>query len=199
MKKVFTILVLSILIAGCVYAENNTIKINDVDFKLPDKYLDGDLKENSYRLDNIFSIRCIDNDTAKAIGLWAEENQHSNDLTIGNHPVRHYCQYNKYVNGNHSHAYFASGNSIYEISWVGDNINSDIEKLINDTPSSKINDDDFYDILDKSVEIYKQQKIDKLNQDGEYNYLESKYQSQYPQDSFDDTRFREILLTYYNH
>ena len=179
---------------GCAYA-NDTIKINNVEFEIPEKYTDGELDDNQYRLDNIFSIRCIDDDVAKAIGLWASESESSEDLDIGNHPVRHFCQYNKYVDGNHSHAYFTSGKSVYEISWNGKEIDRDIEKLIKNTPKSKIDEDSFYKALDKSLDIYKEQKKDKLNQESEYNYIEAKYSSQ--QDSYDDTRFKQILFTYY--
>lgn len=194
MKKILLILLIATLLIGCVYATDN-IKINDIEFKIPEKYSGGELNDNQYRLDNIFSIRCIKDDIAKAIGLWASESESSEDLKIGNHPVRHFCQYNKYVDGNHSHAYFASGKSVYEISWKGNEIDSDIEKLIKNTPKSKINEDDFYNALDKSLDIYKEQKKDKLNQESEYNYIESKYSSQ--KDSPDDTRFRQILFTYY--
>ncbi len=45
--------------------------------------------------------------------------------------------------------------------------------------------------------IYKQQKIDKLNKDSDYNYLEAKYNSQLDQQEQGNTRLKEILLTYY--
>lgn len=196
MKKLFPILVVFLLFS-CAWAQSSSIEINGVDFDIPNKYLGGDEISNGYRLDNTFSIRCIDEDVAGAIGLWAEEKEYSNDLNIGNHPVRHFCQYNEYVNGNHSHAYFMSGESVYEISWVGNEVTSDIEKLIKDTPASEIDDDAFYDMLDDSAYTYKQKKTDKLNMDAEYNYLEAKYSSQEPQ-SHDDTKFKEILLTRYN-
>ena len=199
MKKMFMILMLSVLLVGCAYAQNNsTVDINGVEFEIPDKYHGGEMKNGKYQLNNIFSIRCIDNDVANAIGLWATESDYDNNLTIGNHPVRHDCQYNQYVKGNNSHAYFISGKSAYEISWVGSEIDADIEELIKNTPDSEIGADDFYSALDDSIEMYKQQRIDKLNRDAEYNYLEAKFQSQYPQhDLSDDIRFKEILLTHY--
>ena len=197
MKKILIFTMLLFILIGCAFA-SSTIKINDAEFQLPSKYQGGELDEDSYKLNNTFSIRCIDDDDAKAIGLWASENEYDNDLNIGNHPVRHFYQYNKYVGGYHSHAYFASDNSCYEIAWTGKEITSDIEKLINNTPSSEIDSDAFYDTLNKAVDIYKEQKIDKLNSDGEYNYLEARQQTQLHQhQSRDDTRFNQILLTYY--
>jgi hypothetical protein len=196
MKKMFLILLMAFLLIGCAWA-NDRIEIGDVEFELPSKYCGGDVNNNSYELNDTFSIRCIDDNVSKAIGLWASESKNSRDLNIGGHPVRHFCQYNEYVHGNHSHAYFVSGESVYEIAWTGEEIDGNIEKLIKSTPPSEIDDDDFYSGLDVCLEIYKQQKKDKLNREGEYNYLEAKYSSQSGQPPKDDTRFKEILYTYY--
>ena len=178
MKRILVATLLAALLVGCVYASTQPIEINGASFEIPSKYQGGKLTDNSYSLDNNFSIKCIDDDVCGKIGLWATEKDFSEDMTLKNHPVRHFSQYNKYVGGNHSHAYFASNHSIYEISWTGKEINKDIEKLIENTPESEINDDAFYSALDEAVNIYKQQKIDKLNQEAEYNYLEAKYHSQ---------------------
>lgn len=195
MNKILLILFLTLLIISCTYATDSTIKINEAKFQIPPQYQGGELNNEIYKVDNTFSIRCIDDNVPKAIGLWASESEFNEDLNIDNHPVRHFSQYNKYVEGNHSHAYFVSNESVYEISWTGEEINKDIEKLIKDTPESKIDEDDFYSALDKSLYIYKQQNKDQLNQDAEYNYLEANYQSQ--QNTPDDTRFKQILYTYY--
>lgn len=186
-------LTLTIFLAGSTYA----IDINGVEFDIPSQYQGGEMDDGEYDLDNVFSIRRVDDNVARAIGLWAEEQEFSEDTNIENHPVRHYCQYNPYVRGNHSHAYFVSGKSVYEIAWVGEEITSDIEKLIKNAPESEIDDDAFYSALDESYNIYKQDKIDRLNEDGEYNTLEAKYQSKTHQNTPDDTRFKEILYTYY--
>lgn len=186
------------LLISTAAAQNNVININGVDLELPNKYTGGKLVDGEYKLNNTFSIKCIDNKLEKSIGLWATEKDFEENLTIEGHPVKHYCQYNEYVGGNHSHAYFASGDSVYEISWTGKEINTDIEKLIKNTPKSNIDEDTFYTLLDKAIDTYKQEKIDKLNSDGEYNYLETKINSKNYPDASDDTRFKEILLTYYN-
>lgn len=197
MKKSLIVMTIALMLMACVHAESSTVKINGTDFEIPDKYQGGDLKANSYKLDNIFSIRCIDDDVIGAIGLWAAEKDFSEDANIACHPVRHYCQYNRYVGGNHSHAYFASGNSIYEIGWTGKEINLDIKKLIENAPKSEMDEDAFYNMLDKSADIYKEVEKDRLNSDGEYNYLEAKYSSQSNQPHTDNTRIKEILLAYY--
>jgi hypothetical protein len=197
MKKSLIVMTIALMLMACVHAESSTVKINGTDFEIPDKYQGGELKANSYKLDNIFSIRCIDDDVIGAIGLWAAEKDFSEDANIAGHPVRHYCQYNRYVGGNHSHAYFASGNSIYEIAWTGKEINLDIKKLIENAPKSEMDEDAFYNMLDKSADIYKELEKDRLNSDGEYNYLEAKYSSQSNQPHTDNTRIKEILLAYY--
>lgn len=197
MKKIVIILFITLFFLSNAYAGSDNIKINGIDFHLPPKYQGGELYNDEYKLDNIFSIRCIDDNIITSIGLWAEEKELYEDININNHPVRHFSQYNKYVNGNHSHAYFASGNSVYEIAWTGEKINRDIENLIKNTPKSEINDDNFYNALDESYDIYKQQKIDKLNQDAQYNYLEAQYQSKLKQQEYNEEQINKILYTYY--
>ena len=198
MKRIMVALTLTILLMSFVYAGSN-VKVNDAEFSLPSKYQGGDLDNNSYRLNNTFSIRCIDENVASAIGLWASEKEFEEDLDIANHPVRHFYQHNSYVNDYHSHAYFASGKSVYEIAWTGKEINRDIENLIKNTSPSEISEDVFYNALDKSINIYKEQKINQLNPDEEYNYQEAKYQSKlHEQQTSDNSRFNQILLTYYN-
>ena len=198
MKKILITLTLITLIMSCSYASNSTITINNVDFSIPSEYQGGKMINGNYKLENIFSISCIDENVPSAIGLWATEKDFSEEMVIDGHPVRHYYAYNEYAHENISHAYFASGESVYEIKWTNNKITSDIEKLIKNTPQSKIDEDTFYNTLDKSINIYKEQKIDKLNSDGEYNYLEARQQTQLHQhQSRDDTRFNQILLTYY--
>ena len=62
---------------------------------------------------------------------------------------------------------------------------------------SKIDEDAFYNALDASVKIYKENKISKLNHEAEYNYLEAKHSPQQSQNNHDDARFKQILFTYY--
>lgn len=197
MRKMLIILSLAILLVGCVNAQNNTIEINEIEFELPDRYLGGELKNDRYALDNVFSIECIDNNVGNEIGLWACEKDFEENIMIEGHPVRHYSQYNQYVHANQSHAYFASGDSVYEITWTGEDIDSEIKDLIKNTPKSNISKDEFYNMLDESIDIYKSTRIDQLNSDAEYNYLESRLNSLYSQDAGDDSNLNQILLTFY--
>lgn len=196
-KKILIILITLVFISS-VWAQNESIvNINGINIEIPPKYQNGEFENNGYRLENQFSIECIDNNIPKHIGLWASEKDYNKDLNIEQHPVRHYFQYNQYVHDNQSHAYFASGNSIYELTWIGNSIPKEIEDMIKSTPPSKISEHDFNQKLDNSIKIYKSEKIKKLNDDGEQNYLEAKYHSQIPSDRQDDRQFKEILLTHY--
>ncbi len=197
-KKIFIILIFIIFISG-VWAQNDShITINNVTFEIPSKYQGGELSVNKYKLENEFSIECVDDNLEEHIGLWACESDYEENLTIGKHPVRYYYQYNQYIHNNQSHAYFTSGDSVYEIVWTGNEITKEIEDMIKNTPKSQIDNDAFNYVLDKSIELYKKERTDKLNQDSEYNYLEAKYKSSKPAgEKQDDTPFKKILLTYY--
>ena len=197
MKKILIITILLALLAGCVYAQNMTVEINGVNFEIPEKYQNGHAYKNGYTSD-MFHITCIDDNIAKSIGLWASEKDFEENLTISNHPARHYYQYNSYEKDNYSHIYFSSGNSIYEISWIGNNITPDIEELIKNTPPSKISEDEFHSILDESIRTYKILKKQQDNLDGEYNYLEEKYHESLSAENPDDTRTKELLITLMN-
>lgn len=198
MKKKIWILIINLFLISSVWAQNDKIvQINDVTFEIPSKY-QGETINGKYSLDDIFSIRCIDGNIPKSIGLWACEMNYSKNLIISDHQIRHYCQYNSYVNDNQSHAYFASGDSIYEIIWIGNEITPDINDMIKNAPKSNINRDTFKNILDKSIETYQKERIEQLNKYGEYNYLESKYNSQISNGKQDNTQLKEILLRHYN-
>ena len=197
MKKLLIILSLAILLISCVNAQNNAVEINGIEFKLPEKYLGGELTNDKYEVEDNFSIKCIDGNVENEIGLWACEKDFEENLTIDHHPVRHYCQYNQYLHENQSHAYFTSKNSTYEITWMGEDIDTNIKNIIKNTPKSNINEDTFYNMLDESIDIYKNKRIDMLDNDSEYNYFESKFNTQPHQDTRDDSKLNEILLTFY--
>ena len=197
MKKILIILIAILIFLSCVHAQDNTtVEINGVNFEIPEKYQGGHTYKNGYSAD-YFHLTCIDDNIPKSIGLWAHEKDYEENLTISNHPVKFYYQYNPYSKDNYSHAYFASGNSIYEISWEGNNITPDIEKLIKNTPPSKIDEDKFYSILDESIKTYKIIKSQQDEWDAEYNYLEAKYHESLSKNP-DDRRTKELLITLMN-
>ena len=68
--------------------------------------------------------------------------------------------------------------------------NANIKQLIENTPESNIGDKNFYITLDNEINEYKNEKINKLNQENEY------FKS--PEVSSDDSRIKEILLSYYS-
>ena len=109
-----------------------------------------------------------------------------------------YYSYNQYVSDNMSHAYFSSGNSFYEIFWVGNQITPDIEKLIKDTPDSEIGSDSFNSIVDNAIDTYIKDRDDQLSYDSLYNDYEARSSSKsgYGKTNYD--RLREGYITFYN-
>lgn len=196
MRKSLFVIIL-IISLSCTYASDSSVEINGADFEIPEKYQGGKELSEGYRFENKFSIYCIDDDISNHAGFWGSEKDFSQDLKIGNHPVRHYCGYNQYVGGDYSHAYFASGDSVYEINWVGNNITPDIEKLIKKTPDSKISEDEFYSELDDSVGAYKDERNEQLEDIAEYNHNTAKYKP-YSYGKYDERKINEILITIMN-
>ncbi len=197
MKKILIILIAILIFTSCVHAQDNTtVEINGVIFEIPEKYQGGHTYKNGYSAD-YFHLTCIDENIAKSIGLWACEKDYEENLTISNHPVKFYYQYNPHSKDNYSHVYFASGNSIYEISWLGNNITPDIEKLIKDATPSKINEDKFYSILDDSIKTYKITKTQQDEWDAENNYFEAKNHEPLSKNQ-DDRRTKELLIILMN-
>lgn len=154
-KLGISLLFISLIISiSCVYAVDssdwNTVRVNDVDFKIPPKYDGGEMVDSYYTFKdlNTFGILCVDDYLANNYGYWY--NFKGENLTIGTHDVAYFTQYNKYVNHDVSHAYFSSGNSIYCICWNGGEMNEEIEEIIINTPDSSYDTSRFYEILNEA-------------------------------------------------
>ncbi len=97
-KKLFLSLLLIALIIsmGCANAVDSsnwkTVKINDVDFKIPPKYQGGDINNDHmnyhYNDLNTFGILCIEDYIASSYGCW--HNFKGKNLTIGSHDVAYF-------------------------------------------------------------------------------------------------------------
>ena len=198
MFKKICVIFLFLLFISSFIGFVSAVTVNGVDFNLTKEYLGGENKTDGYQVNNTFGIFCIDDMMPQKIGFWDRESDYSEDLEIGNHPVRYYYSYNKYVSDNMSHAYFTSGDSFYEIFWVGNNITPDIEKLIRNTPDSKIDSDSFYSIVNESIDTYVQSRNERLNYDSQYNYYESRSSQQDNSKGYNDEKIRELLISYYH-
>jgi hypothetical protein len=149
MKRVFLIFVFFLLIS-----QVSAVEIRGVDFEIPDKYSDGELKSYGYifEKENTFSILCIDYLMQK-YAEWAFESIYSENITIGSHEAVHY------VNpGNISHLVFSVGDSIYCISWNSSEITPEIEKLVIDSPDSNLTSSKFYSKLENELAEYISEK-----------------------------------------
>ena len=149
MKKFFLILVFFLLIS-----QVSGVEIRGVDFEIPDKYSDGDLKSYGYvyNNENTFSILCIDLLMQK-YAEWAYESSFSENITIGSHDAVHY------VDGrNISHLIFSCGKSFFSISWNSSEITPEIEKLVYDSPDSNLTSSQFYSKLENELAEYEMDK-----------------------------------------
>ncbi len=158
-------LVLSISCVGAVDSSNwKTVKVGDVNFKIPPQYQDGNLNkcctDYHYKDLNTFGILCVDDYLPSNYGCWY--NFKGKNLTIGSHDVAYFTQYNSYANHDVSHAYFSSGDSIYCICWNGQ-MNDEIEEIIINTPDSSYDTSTFYGILDDAKQSYDDQKATEDN------------------------------------
>ena len=164
-KLLISLLFISLIVSSkCVNAVDSsdwkTVKINNVDFKLPPKYQEGKLNKGTYMINNIFTfgIRCVDSNISYMYG--SDYNFKAKNLTVGTHDVSYITEYVDVVNHNVSYAYFASGDSFYCISWDGQ-MNEEIEEMIINTPDSSYDTDAFYGILDEARHKYDDKQADK--------------------------------------
>ena len=151
-----TLLLLSLMSVSGVDSSNwSSVKVNDVDFKIPPQYQGGsNQKGDSYVLGDLnnFGILCIDEYIVNNYGMWANDN--GKNVTIGNHDVVYFSEYNSYSKSNVSHAYFSSGKSVYSIAWNGSDMNENIEEIIINAPPSDYNSTTFHEILDEAKKQY---------------------------------------------
>ncbi|WP_299523592.1 hypothetical protein [uncultured Methanobrevibacter sp.] len=159
-KILISLLFISLIISiNCVNAVDNsdwkTVKVNNVDFKVPPKYQGGELSnsDNCYMITNIFTfgIRCVDDYLDSSYG--DDYNFKAKNSTIGTHDVSYITEYVNVIKHNVSYVYFSSGDSIYCISWNGQ-MNEEIEEMIINTPDSSYDADTFYGILDEARHKY---------------------------------------------
>lgn len=171
-KKLFLSLLLIALIisVGCVNAVDSsnwkTVKVNDVDFKIPPKYQGGEIntaRTNYHYNDlNTFGILCVDDYLPSSYGCWY--NFKGKNLTIGSHDVAYFHEYNNFAKHNVSHAYFSSGDSIYCISWGSGEMTDEMEEIIINTPDSSYDTATFYGILNETKQDYEKEMVN------EYSY-----------------------------
>ena len=167
MKKLciifISVLILSVsFIAAEDSSDWKTVSISGNDFKIPPKYSNGELSDYKYQIDNWnnFAILCVDTFLESNYGYVASLGN-GEKMTINGHPAIYFCSYNSYEKTDLSRVYFASGNSIYCISYQGSNLTSDIREIVSTSNPSSISGDEFYSRLDKAVEEHEiKERID---------------------------------------
>lgn len=170
MKKLFIIFILVLILSVSVIAAEDssdwkTVTIAGNDFKVPLEYSDGELSDNKYQIENWnnFAILCVDKYLESNYGFVASTADHSEKMTINGHPAIYFCGYNNYEETNLSRVYFASGNSIYCISYKGSNLSSNVSEIVSSSNPSLMSADDFYSKLDDALEEHEIKEMIDLN------------------------------------
>ena len=178
MKLKLTLFLIILLIAlptiNAVDTDNwHDITVNNVNFKVPDKYFNesaNPIHEKSYYYSNQFSIvSCMEYDTLKnnyGFESTSDGIMEIDQISISGHDAVHiYNNYHsKWGNGsglNKSYIFFSTGNKIFEISFKGEKINSEIKEIIKSTPKPNMSEEIFLNKLDNAQRDYIQEDYEK--------------------------------------
>lgn len=187
MKKLciifISVLILSVsFISADDSSDWKTVSISGNDFKIPPEYDNGELSDYKYQINNwnTFAILCVDTFLESNYGYVASLSQ-GEKMTINGHPAIYFCSYNSYEKTDLSRIYFASGNSIYCISYQGSNLTSDIKEIVSSSNPSSISDSEFYSTLDDALKEHEiKENMDQNTYYPTYSYDRS---SSYSDDS----------------
>jgi len=169
MKKIIIFFIFIICISQVNAVE--VVNVNGVDFEIPSNYSGGVLKPGQYVYENlnVFGILCVDDYIVSNYGYWEDSSDYSEELSIDGRPSMFLTYYNSYSKTNVSHLYFPVNNSVYCICFEGNSLTLEIEEIVRKSPSSNINSNDFYSILDEVEKEYEnRQFMDSVNED---NYV----------------------------
>ena len=173
----------------------NEITVNNVNFKVPDKYFNesGDKTyAKSYKYGNKFSIySCMDYNTLK--NYYGKESTSKGVMdieqtSISGHDVIHiYNDYHSpwgdYGGLNKSYVFFSTGNKIFEISFNGDTLTDEIAEIIKSTPESEMSQDVFLNKLDNAQRDYVREDYEKNLELDLEDYYRS-YNDEHSRESF---------------
>lgn len=169
MKKIIVLLFLCLTLITAVGAVDSgdweTVTIKHHDFKIPSQYAGGDLSDGKYTYENwrIFQISVVDNSLPMVYGFANGDNAYVEDLDIDGHAVRYFNEYNNAEKANVSKVFFSVGQSVYMISWKGNEFSDDVKEIIATSDSSEFSSSEFYDILKEAMNQYNIQEQSNLN------------------------------------
>ena len=158
-KKLLLIFITLILLMGCVNAIDSsnwtTAQVGYEEFKIPPQY------ENPYKSDfhmyefdediDVFTIRYVNPAIMSLYGYFIEHNSYVKKVEVEGHDAIHFCSFDR----NNSKLWFSAGEEFYYITWVGDNITSEIKEIVKSASKSNYTHDEFYDILNEEYQNYK--------------------------------------------
>lgn len=148
------------------------LTVNNVDFKIPDKYFNESKGKNhikSYRYSNQFAIiSCVDYNTLKKEYGYDSTSEGLVDITqtsVSGHDLIHiYDNYKSRWDStgfNTSYVFFSTGTKIFKISYKGDKITNEIKEVIKNTPKSKMSEETFITKLDNAQRDYLTEEYNK--------------------------------------
>lgn len=148
------------------------LTVNNVDFKIPDKYFNESKGKNhikSYRYSNQFAIiSCVDYNTLKKEYGYDSTSEGLVDITqtsVSGHDLIHiYDNYKSRWDStgfNTSYVFFSTGTKIFKISYKRDKITNEIKEIIKNTPKSKMSEETFITKLDNAQRDYLTEEYNK--------------------------------------
>ena len=142
------------------------ITVNNVDFKLPPKYLPNDSEYtypqsyfHGYPSDFIIKSMTLYNDLLDEYGSNSKTTLYIEETNIGRHDALIIYNYNKYHDKTELHLFFSTGEKIFYIKYPNDNVTSELKKIIKSTPKSKMSYTTFMDKLNNAQNDYLNQEL----------------------------------------
>ena len=156
MKRILILLILLIFIPQAA-AGNVTIK--GVDFEIPNQYDHGTLKDTSYVYQSGLKFRILNLDDSKNLRINYEYDianaKGVEQREIAGHDAVVISK--EYNSKPYTVVYFASGNHIFLVCFNDTSLNSDIFKMIENTPQQIISHDNFTQSLNQALSDYESQ------------------------------------------
>ncbi len=195
MKKIFLIMIVFLLIGSVCASQYSHVSVNGVDFEIPSKYSGGTHKNSHYvyKTFNDFGISCVDEYIVSNYGGYYDITDTHEKTAVADRPCMFLSGYNSYSKTNVSYLYFPVNESVYCLSYEGNNITSEISHVVESSPGSDMDADVFYGLLEESRKEHDSREyIDQATEDNS-NYV---HQSNHHNDvDKDDDFIKWYLLT----
>lgn len=157
----------------------DTVDVNNVNFKIPDRFSDGVFNEKGtcystgdpfdfliFSLINYNNLKSMYGSSSTSTSLLDVEQR-----DISGHDAVILHKYNNYYDYEYLEVFFTTGTKIFRIHYNSSNVTSELEKIIESTPKSKMSEESFLNKLDNAQRDYIQEEIqENLELDAEEYY-----------------------------